>query len=86
MPKDKVGTEIPDTLKRSESHAQHIWKKTHDSAVETYGEGRRAHMVAFASLKHEYRKQGDHWVRKEAKGPSDPSGRPWTNHHAKVHR
>lgn len=72
MPKDRGETEMPDTIKRSEKHAQHIWKETHDSAVETYGEGRRAHMTAFASLKHSYRKEGDHWVPKAAKGPSDP--------------
>jgi cation transport regulator ChaB len=64
--------ELPRTLKRSDKHAQEIWVKTHDSAVETYGEGRRAHMVAFASLKHSYKKQGDRWVPKQEKGPSDP--------------
>jgi len=65
-------TEIPSTILRSDRHAQHIWKKAHDSAVHTYGEGQRAHRVAFAALKHEYAKQGDHWVNKGWKGPSDP--------------
>ena len=65
-------TEIPSTIKRSDLHAQHLWKKAHDSAVGTYGEGGRAHRVAFAALKHEYEKLGDHWVRKAHKGPSDP--------------
>jgi|SRR5579884_2718839 len=69
-PTDK--TEVPKTIKRSDTHAQHIWKKTHDSAVKTYGEGARAHRVAYASLKHSYKKEGDHWVRKAQKGPSDP--------------
>lgn len=64
--------EIPSTIERSDAHAQRLWKKTHDSAVETYGEGGQAHRVAFAALKHEYAKQGDHWVRKAHKGPSDP--------------
>jgi cation transport regulator ChaB len=66
--------EMPSTLARSDKHAQEIWKKTHDSAVRTYGEGRRAHMVAFASLKHQYQKaeSGDRWVKKGRKGPSDP--------------
>jgi cation transport regulator ChaB len=75
MPNDREKDgreELPRTLKRSDKHAQEIWVKTHDSAVETYGEGRRAHMVAFASLKHSYKKQGDRWVAKEHKGPSDP--------------
>ena len=65
-------TGIPRTILRSDTHAQHVWKDTHDSAVKTYGEGARAHRVAYASLKHEYKKQGDHWVRKAEKGPSDP--------------
>ena len=64
--------ELPDTLKRSSKGAQETWMKTHDSAVETYGEGERAHRTAFSSLKHSYEKVGDHWERKDAKGPSDP--------------
>jgi hypothetical protein len=44
----------------------------HDSAVETYGEGERAHRTAFAALKHTYEKVGDHWEAKGDKGPSDP--------------
>lgn len=65
-------TEIPRTILRSDKHAQRLWKKAHDSAVKTYGEGARPHRVAFAALKHEYEKQGDKWVRKAHKGPSDP--------------
>ncbi|RPJ80897.1 MAG: cation transport regulator ChaB, partial [Acidobacteria bacterium] len=53
----KVATaELPSTLKKSDKHAQEIWAKAHDSAVETYGEGGRAHRVAFAALKHVYEK------------------------------
>jgi cation transport regulator ChaB len=69
MPKGR--TEIPSTIERSDKHAQKIWKETHDSAVEEYGEGEHAHRVAFASLKHSYKKEGDHWVAKSRKGPSD---------------
>lgn len=74
MPRDRDGdrTEIPSTIKRSDKHAQEIWKDTHDSAVESYGEGERAHRTAFASLKHSYKKEGDRWVPKDKKGPSDP--------------
>ena len=69
----KVATaELPGTLRRSDKHAQEIWAKAHDSAVETYGEGGRAHRVAFAALKHVYEKKGDRWVKKAEKGPSDP--------------
>jgi hypothetical protein len=64
--------EIPSTLKRSPAKARETWKKTHDSAVETYGEGERAHRTAFASLKHSFEKVGDHWEAKDRKGPSDP--------------
>lgn len=64
--------EIPSTILRSDKHAQAIWKKAHDAAVQTYGEGGRAHRVAYAALKHEYVKKGDHWENKGWKGPSDP--------------
>jgi hypothetical protein len=59
-------------LKRSPKKAQETWAKTHDSAVDTYGEGERAHRTAFASLKHSFQKVGDHWEEKRHRGPSDP--------------
>ncbi|GGZ01036.1 ChaB family protein [Streptomyces poonensis] len=71
--------ELPSTLERSSEDAQRTWIKAHDSAVESYGEGERAHRVAFGALKHMYEKVGDHWERKEGsrRGPSDPrSARP----------
>jgi cation transport regulator ChaB len=64
--------EMPDTLKRSPAKAQRTWAKTHDNAVEQYGEGERAHRTAFSALKHSYEKVGDHWEPKDEKGPSDP--------------
>ena len=64
--------ELPGTLKRSSRKAQETWGKTHDSAVESYGEGERAHRTAFASLKHSFQKVGDHWEPKKRKGASDP--------------
>jgi cation transport regulator ChaB len=64
--------EIPGTLKRSPKKAQETWVKTHDSAVETYGEGERAHRTAFSALKHSFQKVEDHWEPKKRKGPSDP--------------
>ncbi len=63
--------ELPSTLRRSPEKAQQTWAKTHDSAVEEYGEGERAHRTAFASVKHSFEKVGDHWEPKEEKGPSD---------------
>ena len=64
--------DLPGTLKRSPKKAQETWSKTHDAAVETYGEGERAHRTAFSSLKHSFEKVGDHWEPKDEKGPSDP--------------
>ena len=64
--------ELPGTLKRSPKKAQETWIETHDSAVESYGEGERSHRTAFSSLKHSFEKVGDHWEKKDEKGPSDP--------------
>ncbi len=68
MPASK---EMPSTLRRSGKKAQRTWAKAHDSAVETYGEGERAHRTAFSALKHTHEKVGDHWEPKDHKGPSD---------------
>jgi cation transport regulator ChaB len=63
---------LPGTLKRSPAKAQRTWAKTHDAAVEEYGEGERAHRTAFAAVKHSFEKVGDHWEPKDHRGPSDP--------------
>ncbi|WP_022882853.1 ChaB family protein [Gryllotalpicola ginsengisoli] len=63
--------DLPSTLQRSPKHAQEIWVKAHDSALDSYGPGRRAQQTAYAALKHEYEKVGDHWEEKGRKGPSD---------------
>ncbi|MGH7266722.1 MAG: ChaB family protein [Candidatus Rokuibacteriota bacterium] len=64
--------EMPRTIKRSPPKAQRTWAKAHDHAVESYGEGERAHRTAYAALKHSFEKVGDRWTPKKAKGPSDP--------------
>jgi cation transport regulator len=58
------------------THAQHIFKKTHASAVKEYQNpskrrgGKRqsaeevAHKAAWAAVKKKYKKQGDEWVNK----------------------
>jgi hypothetical protein len=66
---------LPGTVRRSSPRAQRTWARTHDSAVEQYGEGERAHRTAFSALKHSFEKRGDRWVEKERKGPSDPRAR-----------
>jgi cation transport regulator ChaB len=63
--------EMPSTIARSPRHAQEVWAAAHDAAVESYGEGERAHRTAFAALKHQFEKVGDHWEPKEEWGPSD---------------
>lgn len=77
MPKMTKGgeprkSELPSTIARSSAEAQRTWAKAHDSAVETYGEGERAHRTAYSALKHKFEKKGNRWVRKNGKGPSDP--------------
>ncbi|MBV8929455.1 MAG: ChaB family protein [Mycobacteriaceae bacterium] len=76
MPKTtKSGTakksELPSTLQKSDAKAQRTFAKAHDSAVQEYGEGQRAHRVAYAALKHSFEKVGDHWEPKAKRGPSD---------------
>lgn len=76
MPMTKGGkpvkAELPGTIQRSPKEAQETFAKAHDSAVETYGEGQRAHRTAYSALKHKFEKRGDRWVPKGRKGPSDP--------------
>ncbi len=64
--------ELPSTLQRSDPKAKQTFAKTYDSAIEQYDDDeRRAHQVAFASLKHTHEKVGDHWEPKDEYGPSD---------------
>ena len=65
------GADIPSTIQRSGQKAQDTWAAAHDSAVDSYGEGERAHRTAFSALKHTHEKVGDHWEPKESYGPSD---------------
>src|SRR5918912_4134754 len=65
-------SELPSTLQKSSAKAQRTFAKAHDAAVEEYGEGERAHRVAYSALKHSFEKVGDHWEPKDKKGPSDP--------------
>ena len=69
---DPIESELPSTLQRSSHKAQKTFAKTHDAAIEQYdGDERRAHQVAFASLKHSHEKVGDHWELKDEYGHSD---------------
>jgi cation transport regulator ChaB len=64
-------SELPSTLQRSPKKAQRTFAKAHDSAAEDYGEGRRANQTAWSAVKHSFEKVGDHWEKKDKKGPSD---------------
>ena len=68
-------SELPSTLRKSDAKAQRTFAKAHDSAAQEYGEGERAHRVAYSALKHSYEKVGDHWEPKSKKGPSDDRAR-----------
>jgi cation transport regulator ChaB len=77
MPKMATGnrvkqSELPSTLQKSSAKAQRTFSKAHDSAVEQYGEGERAHRTAMAALKRTHERKGDRWVAKRKPGPSDP--------------
>ena len=75
---------MPGTLKRSPKKAQDTFVKAHDSAVDEYGEGERAHRTAFAAVKHSFEKVGDHWEPKAEKGPSDAKAAGGRNTKAKT--
>jgi cation transport regulator ChaB len=62
-------SELPSTLQNSGKKAQRTFAKAHDAAAEEYGEGERAHRVAYSALKHKFDKVGDH------KGTSDERAR-----------
>jgi len=64
-------SELPSTLKKSDDKAKRTFAKVHDAAEQEYGEGERAHRVAYSALKHSYEKVGDHWEKKDKRGPSD---------------
>jgi hypothetical protein len=63
--------DVPSTIARSGDKAVRTYKKTLESAEESYGDGERAHRAAFSALKHTHEKVGDHWEPKEEAGPSD---------------
>ncbi|GAA1343310.1 ChaB family protein [Arthrobacter roseus] len=69
-------SELPSTLKRSDTLAQETYAKAHDSAAEEYdGDDERTNRVAYSALKHTHEKVGDHWEPKDENGPSDPQAK-----------
>ncbi len=69
---DARDEELPSTLQRSDDKAVRTYKKTLESAEQSYPDDpERAHRAAFSSLKHTHEKVGDHWEPKQENGPSD---------------
>ncbi|WP_323127523.1 ChaB family protein [Brevibacterium limosum] len=64
-------SELPSTLEKSSKKAQRTFAKAYDSAIDQYGDEKRAHQVAYDALKHSYEKVGDKWEEKDSSGPSD---------------
>jgi hypothetical protein len=63
------GDGLPATLRRSCREAQEAFTRAHDEAVRAYGQGDQAWRAAFAVLKREFEKRGDHWIpRREPAG------------------
>lgn len=71
---EEMRDDVPSTIARSDDKAVRTYKKTLESAEESYGDGERAHRAAYASLKHTHEKVGDHWEPKEHKGPRPAGG------------
>ena len=57
-------TGLPGTIRRSDPDVQATFIKAHREAVAAYGEGDRADRAAYAVLKENFEKLGDHWVAK----------------------
>ncbi len=69
---EQMRDDVPATIARSDDKAVRTYKKTLESAEESYESGERARRAAYASLKHTHEKVGDHWEPKDGRGPSDP--------------
>jgi cation transport regulator ChaB len=59
-------SELPSTLEKSSKKAQRTFAKAYDSAIDQYGDEKRAHQVAYDALKHSYEKVGDKWEAKDS--------------------
>lgn len=68
-----IKEELPSTVRRSPKKARKTFAKAHDAAAKEYGEGRRAHQTAYATLKRKFEKVGDHWEPKRGKSRQYPT-------------
>jgi hypothetical protein len=67
-------TELPGTLKRSCQEAQETFLRALDGAVRAHGPGEQAGRIAYAALKRDFEKRGDHWIAKRAPADCDGHG------------
>ena len=58
-------TELPGTLQRSCREAQETFLRALDDAVRMHGESDQAQRTAYAALKRDFEKRGDHWIAKQ---------------------
>jgi len=65
-------TGLPSTLKRSCREAQETFLRALDDAVRAHGPGEQAQRSAYAALKRDFEKRGDHWIAKRE--PADYHG------------
>jgi len=54
--------ELPGTLQRSCAEAQAVFLEAHQEAIQAYGESDEADRAAYAALKVQFEKCGDHWI------------------------
>lgn len=72
----KLSTRTKKQIDSLPEHAQHIYKKTHASALKQYKDPKKrrggkeqsaeqvAHKAAWAAVRKAYKKEGDRWVEK----------------------
>ncbi|MBP6892084.1 ChaB family protein [Candidatus Babeliales bacterium] len=62
----EVNADLPDSIKKSlPEHAQSIFRKVFNSALNQYGNEEQAFKVAWAVVKKEYEKDDQgHWIKK----------------------
>ncbi len=66
MPYNKR-SELPDAVRKMPAHAQDIWMKAFNSAINQYHDEGKAAATAWAAVKKEYKQNSDgEWVAKEA--------------------
>jgi ChaB protein len=63
---------LPGTLKRSSQEARETFLRALDDAARAHGPGEQARRIAYAVLKRDFEKRGDHWIAK--RDPVDHDG------------